>query len=668
MSRREWAPLVGFSVLVVLWAHYFREFIGWEAALVGLGAFHGLALIHIKLRVNPLFASIQVLVLPWLVRALLLGGLWVLAPEQAAPSDILLPLYDRYLLLMYPAVALHWALTGISARYPRFTPWRSLVHLALLALVFGLPDFELTEGSLALPFTLAISGGLLLWELEQLRRDNLRLGWGLPPIWFLGLLPLILSGASLAYIAYSENKAGEQAGLLQPTLFGYDFTPLVRLENQISMSDNLIFVLKKDGPPESYLLRRQVLNAYDATRGFYAEPRWLTATETALNFTSGGLILPEVSSRLRESLVYDILAVNLEPASILAVNEPKSVERLMGYDPRRFRGAYRVLSRALPPKLARVARNPAEAGVSQEYWDFHTAVPPDPKLRDLALQLTRDIIDPTKKVERLERFFHEEFYYSLKPATPPNTDPLRHFLFESRRGYCSYFAFSMVLLLRHLNIPSRLAVGFFTDPQRQVLGYYPVRGFQAHAWVEVLSAGEGWMSYDPTTDRLAPGEDISFGAEQGDEFFDLIESLLAQELQPVGEPKEVLSQQPPAATEPWLLWGALLLAVLALTLYKLRFRIPILLCRDPRRKIVLSYRLFRRQIEAGLDGDYRDLSAMELAQRVGDTTFSQITDIYLEARFSDHPRDRFNGIDLAALERRLPKVNLFPRFWRWFWY
>jgi transglutaminase-like putative cysteine protease len=43
----------------------------------------------------------------------------------------------------------------------------------------------------------------------------------------------------------------------------------------------------------------------------------------------------------------------------------------------------------------------------------------------------------------------------------------------------------MTLILRSLGIPSRVAVGFFIDPQDNAFDYYPVRSDMAHAWVEV---------------------------------------------------------------------------------------------------------------------------------------------------------------------------------------
>lgn len=662
------APLVGFTVILVLYTHYFREFSDPLTALIGLVGTHLLVwgLVSARLsRTRTLLAAMGLVVLPWVLRGALFLVLRLATPERTGPWDLAYPLFDRYLLLLSPPLALYAVSLYAGARLPWLEPWRGILHLGLFLVVLSLPGFRLGEDPGDIWRILVLSGSFLFWELEQVRRHHRRRAGWLPPPWVLGALPLLAAGLGLAYTQWTERKAGEEAGLLQPSLFGYDLSSIVRLENRIAMPENLIFVLRKDGPPASLLLRRQVLNAYHPDRGFFADPRWLDPRESALNLREGGLLLPEPPGRLRRDLTYDVLAVGLDPDSVLAVNEPSSVERLIGYDPRRFRGAYRVTSRVLPPNLARVARNPQEAGVSREYWDFHLQVPRDLAIEGLAREVTRGLIDPTRKVERLNEYFHQEFFYSLAPSVPPGADPLRHFLFESRRGYCSYFAFSMVLMLRHLGIPSRLAVGFFTDPQRQVLGYYPVRGFQAHAWVEVLGAGEGWIPYDPTTDRLAPDEELSFRNELPDDFFELVESLLAQELLPAEGPRRVVETSVPSNLDwvwPLAVAAALVLGILA---WRLRWPLGLLWKRDHRERIGHLYRWARARLAASTPQSTAHLSPTEFARLFESDTFDELTRLHLEAAYSDHAIGTDRWRRCLWLWERLPRPHRHWRLWRW---
>ena len=61
-------------------------------------------------------------------------------------------------------------------------------------------------------------------------------------------------------------------------------------------------------------------------------------------------------------------------------------------------------------------------------------------------------------------------------------------------------------MARSLGLPARVAVGFTVgeaDPDDPDL--YVVRGRHAHAWPEVYLSGVGWVAFEPTPGRGAPG-------------------------------------------------------------------------------------------------------------------------------------------------------------------
>ncbi|MEO5576992.1 MAG: transglutaminase family protein [Gaiellaceae bacterium] len=62
------------------------------------------------------------------------------------------------------------------------------------------------------------------------------------------------------------------------------------------------------------------------------------------------------------------------------------------------------------------------------------------------------------------------------------------------RGVCQDFAHVMLAACRRAGIPSRYVSGYLYDP----LGQGEVA---SHAWVDVLDAERGWVSFDPTHDR-----------------------------------------------------------------------------------------------------------------------------------------------------------------------
>jgi len=64
-------------------------------------------------------------------------------------------------------------------------------------------------------------------------------------------------------------------------------------------------------------------------------------------------------------------------------------------------------------------------------------------------------------------------------------------------GYCTYYATTMVTMLRSQDVPARFVTGY-TDGERVDEDRQVVRGLNAHAWVEVYFPEYGWVQFDPT--------------------------------------------------------------------------------------------------------------------------------------------------------------------------
>lgn len=110
------------------------------------------------------------------------------------------------------------------------------------------------------------------------------------------------------------------------------------------------------------------------------------------------------------------------------------------------------------------------------------------------------------------------FTYSTRVPGLRGDDALRQFLFEARTGYCEYFATAMAVMLRATGIPARVAVGFLPGqlteqaPAPGDPATFVVSTTDAHAWVEVLFDGYGWIKMDPTprSEGLPPSaEDLN---------------------------------------------------------------------------------------------------------------------------------------------------------------
>jgi len=149
---------------------------------------------------------------------------------------------------------------------------------------------------------------------------------------------------------------------------------------------------------------------------------------------------------------------------------------------------------------------PLHARLSPQERDFHLRLPPvDGRVIELARSLTAHARSDAERAWIIENYLRSNYSYSLKPLDRTVDDPLAHFLFENRRGYCEYFASAMAVLLRAVWVPSRVVTGFRGGTYNELSKWQVVRASDAHAWVEAWIDGRGWTEYDPTpADPNAP--------------------------------------------------------------------------------------------------------------------------------------------------------------------
>jgi len=98
----------------------------------------------------------------------------------------------------------------------------------------------------------------------------------------------------------------------------------------------------------------------------------------------------------------------------------------------------------------------------------------------------------------LEHFRTGGFAYTMEPPLL-GRNSVDEFLFETRLGYCEHFSSAFVVLMRALDVPSRVVTGYQGGEVNPVDGFMTVRQADAHAWAEVWLAGRGWVRIDPTS-------------------------------------------------------------------------------------------------------------------------------------------------------------------------
>jgi hypothetical protein len=145
----------------------------------------------------------------------------------------------------------------------------------------------------------------------------------------------------------------------------------------------------------------------------------------------------------------------------------------------------------------------AAGSMPSDVIDRYTELPSDLPERDvrLAERITRGASTTFERVQAVERWLREHTVYDFDvPRDPPGVDAVDEFLFERRRGFCEHIASAMAVLLRAAGVPTRFVTGFGPGQRNVLTGYFEVREADAHAWVEILYPGVGWVPADPTFD------------------------------------------------------------------------------------------------------------------------------------------------------------------------
>ncbi len=188
---------------------------------------------------------------------------------------------------------------------------------------------------------------------------------------------------------------------------------------------------------------------------------------------------------------------------------------------------YRVESLKVLPEGAVLAPAPpsrgaqADAEIPKPIADLYLQLPDtlDPRVAQLAAEVTRDARTPWDKARAIERHLSRQYTYSTEGGHSRDA-PLEDFLFNLRRGHCEYFASAMVILLRTQGIPARPANGFLGGAWNEFGRYYAVRQADAHSWVEAYFPPYGWMTFDPTPAGAALVPDPTGAFAAIDEWFD----------------------------------------------------------------------------------------------------------------------------------------------------
>lgn len=135
--------------------------------------------------------------------------------------------------------------------------------------------------------------------------------------------------------------------------------------------------------------------------------------------------------------------------------------------------------------------------IKDEYLQVPSEVPD--RVINLAKEITENYNNQYDKAEAIYEYLNNNYEYDINlEELPKGKDAVDYFLFEKKRGYCTYFASSMAIMCRSIGIPVRYVEGAVIDYKERDNDWYFIKTGNSHAWTEIYLNGFGWIRMDPT--------------------------------------------------------------------------------------------------------------------------------------------------------------------------
>lgn len=377
----------------------------------------------------------------------------------------------------------------------------------------------------SVPFALLAIGGVGVLLLGVLPPAKV-FAFGLPARAGSGGVP---TGGQLVNPAFSAlPSAAGQAGGRVGTFGYFGYMDSLDLGFRGRPDDTIVMRVRAPGPD---YWRAQTFDRYDGQR-------W-TQSDTRLQglFGTNGLRtqvpVEDSAALIGDEFIQTFYVTKVAPNIVFAAATPTRVYwpfdeayqlsdgTLRGGDTLARGTVYSVVSRRLPvtPTMLR-AHDPRVGGltnVGREIYTRYTTLPTIPdRVRALAHELAASAPTTYDAIQAMTGWIAANTKYSLNPPRlGSDEDAVEQFLFDDQRGFCEQIASSLVVMLRAIGVPARVAVGYAAGTRNPFTGLYEVKASNAHAYAEVLFPGVGWQAFDPTASVPLAGDAAAFPAFAG---------------------------------------------------------------------------------------------------------------------------------------------------------
>jgi transglutaminase-like putative cysteine protease len=496
-----------------------------------------------------------------------------------------LPLEDSFLFLLMMALII-WCV-GISAAFQLIrnaSPWPILLTEGVFVLIIEYYNYYQTGASwfsaIFFMLLLMLLGRLyflknrLAWQELGVKTDS-EVGFDMSKATLLsGLLIIIFAwgipsfteaftpGSALRdrlgdnWQNLSERFSNLTSPLSNPDrLSSQSFENTFMLGTGTELGDSLVLELHLTQPqPESarFYWRSQIFDKYSddqwrtthsareqfgAPEKYIPLPGWLASQKVEFAITSHipltsivfAPALPYSVSRPFE-VIYQPIEDNLWDVAGVYFQDPISAGEI-----------YYAASSVSTPSITQLRVS------SSDYpeWirEYYLQLPDDfsQLIGSLALEITQSDLTNYDRAASITQYLRNEIIYKeVIPSPPARSDPIEWFLFESKSGFCNYYATAEILLLRSIGIPARLVIGYAQGKWDSEDNTFLVYQRDGHAWPEVFFPDIGWVEFEPTVSQprstfpIGPGlnEDALEGLQHGDPNPDPLNPFLLSEQEP----------------------------------------------------------------------------------------------------------------------------------------
>lgn len=393
-------------------------------------------------------------------------------------------------------------LVVISARAPAAS---GLVLLCVFAVPASVSDgllpwwtFVLGAGGFALLLVVDGQRRHLMWRGATSAPTDRGAGPAATAVAGVALVAALLAGASLTLVGTIGRLPGAGNGAGAGGTTGVGLKPFTSLRGQLNR-EGVLELFRVKGLDRQAYLRALTLRKYSPGEGWVQDGFGGDAIGENLpmppdQYGEGQQATIEVESIRYRDFWLPLYGVPTGLAGVPGGYRYDPGAGTVSGDRSRRPGSYTEQTLFPEPSASQLRSSNGQDNIDAAYLGLEDV---DQRVIDLANQITGDESSRFDKVLALNRYFTDgDFTYSEQTTQGGSDDALVDFLFNGKTGYCEQFASSMAVMLRAVNIPSRVVIGFtagFETGDTRVITTQ-----DAHAWVEAFFPGIGWTAFDPT--------------------------------------------------------------------------------------------------------------------------------------------------------------------------